>query len=111
MIGRILSNVPEGDFPSARWATLRRDMAEFMASAWPAEATRLGWSEVELYGVDDSRPFTRIDGLGLVPALDGCKIVALDADRAILETPGGTRQSYQRKANRPGRKLVWELSA
>ena len=44
------------------------------------------------------RPYTRIDGLGLVPALDGCKIVALSAEGAILETPGGARQSYRRSA-------------
>ena len=47
-------------------------------------------------------PIPGIDGLGLVPALDGCKIVALSAEGAILETPGGARQSYRRKAGSAG---------
>ena len=69
----------------------------------------IGW--LDLFGVDADRPYTRIDGLGLVPALDGCKIVALSAEGAILETPGGVRQSYRRKAGQPGRVLVWKLGS
>jgi len=69
-----------------------------MASPWAEEAARLGWTDLDLFGVDGDRPYTRIDGLGLVPALDGCKIVALSAEGAILETPGGVRQSYRRKS-------------
>ena len=49
--------------------------------------------------------------LGLVPALDGCKIVALSADGATLETPGGARQSYRRKPDQPGRVLVWKVGS
>ena len=43
--------------------------------------------------------------------LDGCKIVELSANGAILETPGGSRQSYRRKPDEPGRVLVWELGS
>ena len=75
------------------------------------EAARLGWTDLDLFGVDADRPYTRIDGLGLVPALDGCKIVALSAEGAILETPGGVRQSYRRKPEQPGRVLVWKLGS
>ena len=82
----------------------RHGEAELPESA--AEAVRLGWTDLDLFGVDDDRPYTRIDGLGLVPALEGCKIVALSAEGAILETPAGVRQSYRRKVDRPGRVLV-----
>ena len=41
--------------------------------------------------------------LGLVPALDGCKIIALTAESVLLETPDGVRQSYCRKPDRVGR--------
>ena len=90
---------------------LRRDVADFLASPWAVEAARLGWTDLDLFGVDADRPYTRIDGLGLVPALDGCKIVALSAEGAILETTGGARQSYRRKADRPGRVLVWKVGS
>jgi hypothetical protein len=46
-----------------------------------------------------------------VPVLDGSKIVALSAEGVILETTGGVRQSYRRKAWRPGRVLVWKLGS
>ena len=78
---------------------------------WAEEAARLGWSEVDLFGVDADRPYTRLDGMGLVPALDGCKIVALSAEGAVLETTGGARQSYRRKPEQPGRALVWKIGS
>ena len=104
---------PPGDFLSRRWDQLRRDVTDFLASPWLAEAARLGWTDLDLFGVDADRPYTRIDQLGLVPALDGCKIISLSAESAILETPspGGARQSYRRKPDQPGRVLVWELGS
>jgi hypothetical protein len=111
MITLNLPSVALADFPANRWATLRRDLADFLGSSWAAEAVQLGWSDLDQFGVDADRPYTRLDGLGLVPALDGCKIVALTADSAILETPGGARQSYRRKPEQPGRVLVWKLGS
>jgi hypothetical protein len=106
-----LPSEARGDFPARRWDQLRRDVADFLASPWPAEAARLGWSELDLYGVDADLPYARIDGFGLLPVLNGGRIVALTADVAILETPGGARQSYRRQPDRPGRVLVWEVGS
>ena len=111
MITPRLPSVPPGDFPARRWDQLRRDAADFLASPWAMEAARLGWTDLDLFGVDADRPYTRIDGLGLVPALEGCKIVALSAEGATLETPGDVRQSYRRKVDRPGRVLVWKVGS
>jgi len=108
MITPRLPSVPPGDFPARRWDQLRRDAADFLASPWAMEAARFGWTDLDLFGVDADRPYTRLDGMGLLPALDGCKIVALSAEGATLETPGGVRQSYRRKAGRPGQALVWK---
>jgi hypothetical protein len=110
MITPSLPSEPQADFPSNRWATLRRDLADFLASPWAVEAVRFGWTEIELFGVDANRPFARIDGFGLVPALDGCRIIELDATGAVLETQNGIRQSYQRKFEQPGRVPVWRLA-
>jgi hypothetical protein len=110
MITPSLPSVPQADFPSNRWDTLRRDLADFLGSAWVAEAARLGWSDLELFGVDADRPYARLDGLGLVPALDGCRIIELNATGAVLDSPSGTRQSYQRKVEQPGQVLVWKLA-
>ena len=110
MITPNLPSVPQADFPPNRWDTLRRDLADFLNSPWAVEAKRFGWSEIELFGVDADRPYARIDGLGLVPALDGCRIVELNETGAILETANGIRQSYRRKVEQPGRMPVWQLA-
>ena len=106
-----LPSVPLGDYSSARWATLRRDVNEFVIGPWSAQAEALGWTELDLFGVHATRPAIRVDQAGLVVLLDGCKIVELSANGAILETPGGSRQSYRRKPDEPGRVLVWELGS
>ena len=64
MIVPSLSSVPPGDFPARRWDHLRRDAADFLASPWAMEAARLGWTDLDLFGVDADRPYTRIDGPG-----------------------------------------------
>src|SRR5262245_14140531 len=104
-----LPTMAQGDFPASRWEQLRADLDAFVGSEWAAEAERLGWTELDLYGVDANRPYVRIDGRGLVPALDGCRIIELNATGAVLETPGGAQQSYRRKGDQPGRAPVWAL--
>ena len=112
MIARnsLSSEAPSG-FPSRRWDQLRRDVTDFLVSPWAEEAARLGWTDLDLFGVNADRPYTRIDGLGLVLALDGRKIIALSAEGATLETPAGVRQSYRRKPEQPGRVLVWKVGS
>jgi hypothetical protein len=46
-----LPSVPLGDYSSARWATLRRDVTEFVIGPWSARAEALGWSGLDLFGV------------------------------------------------------------
>jgi len=106
-----LPSVPPGDFPARRWDQLRRDAADFLASPWAMEAARFGWTDLDLFGVDADRPYTRIRGPAWCPALEGCKIVALSAEGATLETPAGVRQSYRRKPEQPGRVLVWKVGS
>ena len=107
-----LPSAAPGDFPSRRWDQLRRDGYRTSSHRrGRRRQPRFGWTDLDLFGVDADRPYTRIDGLGLVPALEGCKIVALSADGATLETPGGARQSYRRKPDQPGRVLVWKVGS
>jgi len=44
-----------GDFPSRCWDQLRSDVTDFLASPWLAEAARLGWTDLDLFGVDADR--------------------------------------------------------
>ena len=67
MITPRLPSVPPGDFPARRWDQLRRDAADFLASPWAMEAARFGWTDLDLFGGDADRPYTRIDGLLIRP--------------------------------------------
>ena len=119
-----VSSAPE--YRTKRKSDLRREVAYFLASPGAVEAARLGWTDLDLFGVDADRPYTRIDGLGLVPALDGCKIIALSAEGAVLEATAGVRQSYRcafrskvitgmrsyrRKPEQSGQVLVWKVGS
>ena len=101
--------MPLGDFTDSRWQRIRKDIDDFLVSPLAEQAKGLGWTELDLFGVDNSRPYARIDQAGLVIMLDGYKIVELSAQAAILETAGGVRQSYRRKEDQPGRQLIWDL--
>ena len=105
----MMTSGPPAGFPPSRWGQLRAELAPFVESGWHVEAERLGWDELDLFGVDATRPDTRTDALGLVPAADGCRMVELGGDVAVLETPEGARQSFRRRLGRPGRVPVWEL--
>ena len=92
MIGRNpLPSEALGDFPSRRWGQLRRDVSDFLDSPWPAEAARLGWTDLDLFGIDAHRPYTRIDACGLLPL---CSV-------AGKWPPGANVTHQERSDNRP----------
>jgi hypothetical protein len=59
-----LPSVPLGDYSSERWATLRHDVDDFLASQWAVETAALGWAELDLFGVHATRPAIRVDQPG-----------------------------------------------
>ena len=97
------SSAPRGR-TTAEWARLVAD-AFAVAEKWAATARALGWTAVELFGVnpDGGR---RLDRDGLAAALEGRKIVAITAAAATIGTPSsGTLQYFRRE--RPGSVLIW----
>lgn len=57
---------PPGDVPPRRWTQFIADATAFRASGFAEQAKALGWTEGDLFGCDDERPFARIDCLGLI---------------------------------------------
>ena len=85
------------------------DIGRFLDSGFAETATALGWGPLDLFGCDRDRPFARIDQAGLLWLLGGNKLVALTAFTATIELSTGSRQTYRRKPEGPGRALAWEL--
>ena len=102
---------PPSDVPPRRWLRFIDDCGRFLDGGWAARAAEFGWGPFDLFGCDRKRPFARVDHLGLLWLLNGGTIAELHRDRAVIETPGGARQTYRRRPIEVGRlALAWELS-
>ena len=88
---------PPGDVPQRRWAQFIDDARAFLASGFSGQAQVLGWTNTDLFGCDDERPYARIDCMGLVWLLNGDRLVALTADAAVIERESGARLLFRRR--------------
>ena len=111
-VAQLTSMAPPGGISTDRWATLVADAAGFF-DRWAAQAARLGWGTLDVFGVNVVRPFERLDGAGLVRLLNGREVVALTETEAVIQCSTGERQAYRRKpagAVMAKRCLLWELA-
>ncbi len=95
-------------WPENRWAELREDAFAFLRDHG-ADASRLGWDVLDLFGVDRRAPLARYDAMGFVLLLHGRRVVELHADKAVIEDHQGQRTSFARCPAPPSRLAVWEL--
>jgi hypothetical protein len=88
---------PPGDVPPIRWRQFIADSRAFLDSVFAEYAKALGWTDTDLFGCDEARPFARIDKMGLIWLLNGNRLVAITNDAAIYETKSGARLTFRRK--------------
>ena len=102
---------PDGASPE-RWQTLLDDAMGFV-EAWGVQAAKLGWKTVDVFGVNRTKPFVRLDAAGLVRLLDGRPVVALTESQAAIQGRGHSRLTFRRKplGTVPAIEqcLLWEL--
>ncbi len=82
---------------------LRRAQA-FISEGWALQAARLGWDEVELFGVGPHTPWRRLDRMG---AAFGGTVKAVTQEAVVCA--GGLRQNRAQVHNDGGAVLIWEL--
>jgi hypothetical protein len=92
---------------------------EFLDTEHALRAVKLGWTELELFGMHPDAlkaAALRSDAKGLVPfialAQHTYEIIAIEEDRAVIQTGGGATQSWPR--SRPAEDLAvpfWEHPA
>ena len=87
---------PPGDVPPRRWCQFIADVSAFRASGFAEQATALGWTDADLFGCDDKRPYARIDCMGLIWLLNGNRLLALSADTAVIEMMDGARLTFRK---------------
>ena len=111
-VARLTSmTAPAGASPE-RWAAVVADAGSFLEK-WGAQATRLGWTAADVFGVNAVKPFIRADAAGLVRLLDGRPVVALTENEIVIACPPGPKQTFRRKlagVDTAKRCFLWELS-
>ena len=95
-------------FSEPAWRQLIDDGGQFL-DRWANEAARLGWSALDVFGVDPAAPSTTYEAMGLVPLIRGGNVVAIGSDRATIRTQEGTLLTYLRRP-RQAAIAVWDLA-
>jgi hypothetical protein len=98
------------DVPIPRWVQFIDDCRRFLDEGWANCAERLGWSPLDLFGCDSTKPFARINRAGLLWLLSGRRLVALAGDAAGIATASGGYLTFRRSMCEPGGVLAWDLS-
>src|SRR5271165_644213 len=79
--------------PMRRWQAVIKAIAEFL-DCWAAEAVALGWDDpTDIFGADADRPEITWLNAGPLWFGDGARVVEVHADRTVVETKGGARQT------------------
>ena len=72
----------------------------FLDSSYSLQAIKHGWTELELFGCHERAPLKRHDAMGLLPVLAwsrlGTKLIAIDHEKAVLETKSGSQLTHWR---------------
>lgn len=82
--------------PLDRWDLLLRDGSAFL-NKWAQQATELGWTSLDLFGVHPLAPAARFGAMGLLLITNGSAVTAISAESAGLRTKTGAIQTYRRK--------------
>ena len=98
------------DVPAKRWLRFIDDCGHFLDDGWALRAAELGWTPIDLFGCDRSKPFARIGRCGLLWLLDGRKLRVLTADTALINTASGSGLTFYKRPHEPGQVLAWDLA-
>ena len=72
-------------------------------------AAGFGWTASDVFGLHPDAPASRLDGMGLVPLIGGGEVIAINSDRAIIRTRGGSCLTYFLRRPRPTAVAAWDL--
>lgn len=107
---------PVAGYSLGQWRQLIDDGGRFL-DEWGAEAARLGWRAVDVFGIvrslgTDLRPRDEVgQRSGLVPLITGGRVTSIGPDRATITMPTGTASTYYLRRPVPGAVAIWEIAA
>jgi len=108
-IADLLAMPPHPDWPETAWMTLQYDALAFLKD-WTAQAHALDWTALGLFGVHATASRARLDGMGLVPLLNGRPVTTITESTAVISVASGGAQTYCRPSTWPTERcLVWKM--
>ncbi|MBF0131163.1 MAG: hypothetical protein HQL75_01075 [Magnetococcales bacterium] len=109
-LARIATMDRPNDIPPRRWEMIVKTAAIF-AERWAAEASRLGWTTEEVFGIHQHGPNVRFDSMGLVYSLadDRVSLESIDHEKAVIRVNNGAVQTFRREpSGRSAVRLLWD---
>ncbi len=108
-VGDLMVMSPHPAWTDEKWKTLQEDALRFLRE-WAAQAQRLGWDALDLFGVHPTAPAARFNYMGLVPLLKGRPVVVITDDSAAIKAASIGTLTFRRRAAPPVEQcLVWKL--
>jgi hypothetical protein len=99
------------DVPRHRWRQFVDDCTSFVSSSWAERASALGWDAVSLFGCRRNHPLSYLGSAGLLWALNGCRLIELHRDWAVIDLPVNKSQRiFSRRSVEAGITLPWTES-
>ncbi|MDD3182400.1 MAG: hypothetical protein PHD48_06325 [Alphaproteobacteria bacterium] len=95
-------------YTQRRWEQIINDGGLFL-DQWKKQVVALGWQAVDVFGVCPDAPEWQYDQMGLVPLLEGRRVVAITADSARIMCADGAALTYYRKTMAAGSVILWKL--
>ncbi len=92
----------------AYWGQVVADASSFLTT-WGAVARAMGWTTLQLFGVDARKPDARTDTMGLCWLLQGRTVVAVTADKIAVRNRQGVVKNFYRQPEAPGAVPLWDL--
>ena len=84
------------------------DCTDFVSSSWAERATALGWDAVSLFGCRRNHPLSYLGSAGLLWNLNGCRLIELHRDWAVIDLPANSSQRiFSRRCVGAGITLPW----
>ena len=83
-------------FGALRWRRLLIDTAVLLEECG-SELHRLGWSELDLFGIHPTAPATAVQCFGLAACLNGGRVKDVRSDYAAIRQATGSILTYRRK--------------
>lgn len=96
-------------YPQSRWEQILNDGGLFL-DRWKGTVLVLGWLPVDVFRVCPDAPVWRLDQMGLVPLIEGRRVIAITADTARIDCGHGVIHTYRRLPRDVSSVFLWQLA-